>query len=317
MLFFLWGSETFLVRQKAGEIASAFQEKYPQAYQRAFDCTADAVESLREEIETPSLFSERKLFILKDPFSSLEFQQQLLFFKEAFLKTKGYTFLVTQEGEPKKTDSFFRFLLQHAKTQEFQKLKGKELNSWIEKEFKKYNRMIAPEALQELVARTGNDLWQLSLEVQKLAAFKPSLIKKEDVAALVHKTLDPQIFATLDQATARKGRAAASLVAEHIQAGEAPLYLFSRLVNQLRLLLLARDLLERGNNARETASLLKVHPFVATKTLQTVQGFTSKELLLIYKRAFAYDVGFKTSKGDPAQLLYLFLAQIAAKKSTG
>lgn len=312
MLFFLYGPETYVAREKLREIEERFEKD--AFLVRHFDCANTTMGEVRQEMSTPSLFYQKKFLCLLNPFSAKEFLRELKEEKEAFFKSSPHGIVFFEQREVPKTDPFFLFLKERAQSQCFEKLRGAELFSFVKKEFARYGVDIEREAARALMVFAGDDLWRLSKEVQKLAAFRknnvPALVLREDVATLVQENADPRIFATIDAIGRKQPALATKLLGEHLKAGEAPLYLFSMLAYQFRLLLSVKGLLGKNMSPARISRIANLRPFVAEKAIDAAKLFRVQELKALYRKLFLLDLALKTGKGDPHHLLYLFVSQI-------
>lgn len=313
MLLLLYGKETYLVGAKLLELKE--QARAKGIFAQEIDCKEANVKEVFQELNTSSLFNSKKFLIFYSPFGVKEFGEKE--FQDALLKANSHT-IVFVEKEPKKTDSFFVFLLKNGQCKEFKSLEGTALKNWLRKECKEKEISFAPGVDELLLASSGNDLERLSREIAKLKAFKFSLkeksIKEEDVLSLVATASEPKIFSTIDAISAKDRKKATKLLSLHFAVGDAPLQLLSMFAWQFRTLLSIKDLQTRGMPDQEIAKRLKLHPFAAKKSFIAVQHFSLKELLELYKKIFTLDIAFKTSKGNPDQLLYLFLGSATAKE---
>jgi len=273
MLVFLFGKDTFRSRQKLGEILQRYNQ-LPKTKRnlRFLDCTEASLEDVQKELTTSSLFQEKKLLVLKNVFQNKDIADALFEQSEALAKNSD-TVLFFEEGEVL-SHPLFLFLQKHAKSQEFKPLERASTLAWAEKEFREYSKTIERDALSLLVGNTGNNLWRLSQEILKLAAFvgTRTSVRKEDVKNLLRLSLEADIFATL-QAIALQDRAKAlELLSLHIKQGDEPLRILSMIAMQLR----------RSSSAKLEQSFEKV---------------------------FETDKNIKTGRMKPASALYLFAAQ--------
>ncbi|MCH7828792.1 DNA polymerase III subunit delta [Patescibacteria group bacterium] len=313
MLLLLYGPETYLARIRLQELKE--QARAQGAFIFNIDCKEANLREVFQELNTPSLFDSKKFLVLRHPFGLSQWGEKE--FQDALLKTDPHT-LVFMAREEKRTDPLFKFLLKHGKLEEFPKLKGSQLKSWIAGELKKHTVSFAPGVDDLLLFSCGDDLERLSREVAKLAAFRRFSLKKQitkdDVLLLVSQQLEPKIFSTIDAISAKDKKGATKLLQEHLNKGEAPLQLLSMFAWQFRLLLSIKDLEARGVSRQEITRKLKLQAFVAQKSFAATQRFSLEELKELYKKVFSLDLAFKTSKGNPDQLLYLFVASAGAKE---
>ena len=312
MLLLLHGPETYLARIRLKELTKQAQAQGALIF--TIDCKETDLKEVFYELNTPSLFGSKKFFVFHNSFGTKEFGEKEV--QDILLKTDTYT-LVFVEQEPKKTDPLFKFLVRHGSTEEFLKLKGRELANFVLKEVKKQEISFAPGALEALLFSCGDDLERLSREIAKLGAFlrfsRTKQITKDDIGLLVSREIEPKIFSTVDAIAARDRKLATKLLAEHLTKGESPIQLLSMFAWQFRILLSLKDLVERGVEAKEIAQKLKLHPFVFQKSFAAAERFSLKELKELYGKIFSLDLAFKTGKGNPDQLLYLFVASAGGK----
>lgn len=313
MLLFLHGEEPYLARARLQELKE--QAKAEGALVYDIDCKETDLREVFSKLNTSSLFPVRKFLVFRDPFGAKEWGEKEI--QHTLVKNDPHT-LVFLGGVEKKTDPLVKFLNEHATKEEFPKLQGAKLKSWVAREFKKQGTSFAP-GVDELLQRTcGDDLERLSREIQKLVAFRCASekreVRKEDVLLLVEGQEDPKIFSTIDSIAAKDQKRAAKLLSLHFAKGEAPLQLLSMFAWQFRVLLSIKDLQKRGVVKEAIKTKLKLHPFAFQKNFVAAERFSLEELKELYKKIFDLDLAFKTSGGNPEQLLYLFLARAVAKE---
>tara|TARA_Y100000310_G_C20664387_1_gene806636 strand:- start:527 stop:1471 length:945 start_codon:yes stop_codon:yes gene_type:complete len=313
MLLLLHGPETYLARVRLQELR---EEAAAQgALIQDIDCNEADLREVFQGLNTSSLFDSKRFLVFHNPFGLKEWGQKE--FTTSLLKSDPHSLVFVGE-EPKKTDPLFKFLLQHGRHEEFVKLKGAELKSWARRELEQQEVSFAPGVDELLVFSCGDDLERISREISKLKSFRrfsqQTTVTPEDVRALVKAQIEPKIFATIDAISARNLKLATKLLSEHLSQGEPPLQLLSMFAWQFRLLLSIKDMEERGIQREEIAQKLKLHPFVAKKSFVASQRFSLQELKELYIKIFSLDLALKTSRGDPNQLLYLFVASVAAKE---
>ena len=179
---------------------------------------------------------------------------------------------------------------------------------WAKGEIKKRNGQIDENALSRLIQITGSDLWRLSMEIEKLVAFrKDELIKQDDVEFLVKEEIHPKIFDLIDLIARKKTKEALTLLEKLLSMGENENYILSMIVYQFRNLLIVKDLKEK-NIPLSAAGL---HPFVAQKTLSLTSNFNKKQLESIYEKMFQADFDIKQGNVKPNLALELLISEIA------
>ncbi len=325
MIIFLYGEDAYRSRQKLKEMIEHF--KNPafsgnlgsceiKKSQRGglnlkyFDGKDLRFEDFEEEIQQTSIFQGKKILILRDILFNREFKEKFLNNYKDFVDNKNII-LFYEGGKISQNDSFFIFLKKYAKTQEFKLLDRRKLRDWVKKEFKSYQTTITPEALEELVNFVGNNLWQMSNEIKKLASFKPKQpVGAEEVKTLVTSVIETDIFKTIDAIALKNKRQALELLHRHLEKGDSPSYLLSMITFQFRNIIEIKDMVEKNKSYSTILRQSKLHPFVVKKSYNLAKRFTVEKLKKIYQKIFQVDCDIKTGKTEPEAALDLLVAGI-------
>lgn len=314
MIILLYGQDNYRSRQKLNEIVERYKKIRKSGLNlKYFNEENIDWRQIKNEIQTVPMFSERKLIVLTDVFGNREF-------KENFLKNIGNfkgeknTVLFLEENPISSNDPLFKLLKKEAKYQEFKPLCRSALENWIKKELKKYASEINHSAMDLLIYCAGNDLWQISQEIKKLASYKQEAgqITKEDVALLVKPKpeLGLNIFATIDAIAFRDKKRALEQIRKHLENGESPLYLLSMINFQFRNLLQVKNMAAEPCLYSTTLTASGLHPYVFKKSRSQAERFTGKELKEIYDKIFRADLNIKTGKISPETAIDLLIADI-------
>jgi DNA polymerase-3 subunit delta len=310
MIYLIFGEDTFRASRKLKEIIEKYRKIHKSGLNlKVLDLKEKNFEDFKREFESSSMFSEKKLLILKNASKNKEFQENFLKNLEKFEKSKEIFFFF--EEDDLRGDSFFEEIKKHGKSQEFKLLGRVKLKIWVKQEFAKYGVEIEDRAIERLIFLIGNDLWRMSEEIKKLIAFKKGKeIKERDVEILISPKLEIDIFKAIDAISSRNKKLAFKFLHDLLKRGEKPAVLFSMIKYQFRNLIEVKDLIEKGEKIPQIKNKIELHPFVLEKILRISQKFKIEELRKIYQRIFNFDLAIKTGKIEPALALDLFLAQI-------
>ena len=311
MIIFLYGPDTYRSRQKLNEIIEHYKKIHRSGLNlRYFEAGNLNFQDFKNEVETISMFREKKLVVLKDIFSNKDFQEEFLKQGEKFVNSANII-LIYEKKEIDKKNSFLKFLKKNSESQEFELLEGQRLKNWVKKEFEKYQAQIDLKVIDELINFVGSNLWQMESEIKKLVNYKNGQkIKREDVELLVRPKIETDIFKTIDAISEKKKSRALFLFHQHLEKGDAPLYLLVMINFQFRNLLEIKDLIEKNTPYYRIINQSKLHPFVVKKSYQQTQKFTLQQLKKIYQKIFEVDLAIKTGKIEPETGLDLFIAEI-------
>ena len=203
-----------------------------------------------------------------------------------------------------------------------------------------YGKRIAPEAYELIVRRAGTDAALLKGELEKLCLYvgERPVVNEEDVRLVFRDMAESWIFDFTGALATRQLARALPLLRGLLAQGEPPLRLLAMIAREVRLLLVARECLDgalrgtwRGDMPfnvfqsrvmpridAETAEVFgKAHPFVLYRRFQDAARIDSRSLRQALVQLSDLDVRFKSSRGDPAVLLEVFVIDWCRGASRG
>jgi len=311
MIILLYGQDSYRLREKLNEIISRYQTAAKGFSLRQLEAEELSLIELENELKKRSMFKEKKLVIIKNLFSS-GLAKRLGDLTEAMLKSDDI-FLFWEPGDISAKEPLFALLKKQAKTEEFAPLGEIGLRNWIKKEFSRYGVKISETAIIKLIAFVGNDLWRCANEIKKLVSHQQGgTVEAKEVELLVKPLIETKIFATIDAIAVKDKRRAFRLIAEHLEAGESPLYLLAMINFQFRNLLVIKDLLEKRQPYYSLAKLTGLHPFVIKKSSLQAEKFSLDELKKIYQKIFQVDNDIKRGRIEPQAALDFLVAEICS-----
>lgn len=188
--------------------------------------------------------------------------------------------------------------------------RGAAFVRWLEGRARDAGGQIDSEAAQLLAAYVLDDPPVADRELRKLldyVDFKRT-IDREDVETLTPMRRQSDVFAMVDALGQRQGRQALAHL-HTLLKDEDPLFAFSMIVRQFRLILQAREALDSGVSPKQ---VLKTYDFVVNKVAAQARNFTMTDLETIYRELAHLDVASKTGRADLAVGLDRLVASIAA-----
>lgn len=311
MIIFLYGPDTYRSRQKLNEIIERYKKIHKSGLNlRYFEEENLNFQDFKNVLETCSMFREKKLIVLKEVFSNKDFQEKFLKQGEKFVNSDN-VILIYQKQEIDKKNPFFNFLKKKAKSQEFELLEREKLKNWVKKELGKYQARIESGALDRLINFVGSNLWQMENEVKKLASYRNGeIISERDVELLIRPQIETDIFKTIDAIAQKQKSRALTLLHQHLEKGDSPLYLLSMINFQFRNLIMIKDLVEKSKSPYLLSKITNLHPYIIKKSYSLAKKFTIQELKKIYQKIFQIDLAIKTGKTDPETALDILIAEI-------
>lgn len=317
MIIFLYGRDSYRGKQKLFEIIESYKKTHKNGLSLSiFGDQKISFQDLKNQIQSISMFKEKKLAIVKNSLADKAFKEEFLKNKEFFLKTEEIIVFFEDKELPSR-DATASFLKDNAsKIQEFEPLSGAKLKNWIKKEIEKYGVEADIAVIEKLSRDVGGDLWQMSNEIKKLANFKrKGKISIKDVDLLVRPKAEADIFKTIDFIAKKDKKNAFLLIKKHLEKGESPFYIFTMINFQFRNLIMVKEKCKEGNPDSPAkislfAKELGIHPFVFRKAFYQSGYFQFEELKKIYQSLFRIDLATKTGEISPENALDIFIAQL-------
>lgn len=202
---------------------------------------------------------------------------------------------------------------------EFARQSQRELNSWIQRHFRSYGKVIDDRQCEYLTFVTGGTMTALGAEIGKIAAYaQGDTVTEQDINAVVIPVLDAEVFDMTDAIAAGDYEKALLKLRTLLQMQEEPIYLLAAIGSSLRRLLYARACMASGKGADALAELLKAstgrapHDYVLQKTLTTARRVSDRFCEQAVTLCMETDEKLKSfSAGSAERTLELFLLALA------
>jgi DNA polymerase III subunit delta len=194
---------------------------------------------------------------------------------------------------------------------------GAQLSAWIAKRAKVSGGQFAPAAAEALASAVGDEPRALANEIDKLLAFvnweRP--VDIADVEKLTPATGEAIIWDLVDAMGARNAQLSLNkyhtLLAMPSQDSFA---IFGMIVRQFRLLLQAKEVVDKGGNVNSVVQALQLKgTFQAEKYVKQGRNFSMKELETVYRRLLDLDLALKSGSGDDTTAMDTFIAALASR----
>jgi DNA polymerase-3 subunit delta len=323
MIIFLYGEDTYRSSQKLNQIKDKFTKEVDSSGMNLviLDGAKLKFEEFNQQVKASPFLARKRMVIIKNLISdnkSKEIQKEIAdLLNNEWKNPQQDNILVFWEAvdhsKAKSKNALWDRLVKEKFAEEFKPLKPLQLNNWIEKEITKRGAKIDKTAIPLLAALVGNDLWQLSTELDKLINYCPDRsITAADIENLVKAKFDDNIFNLVDALGNKNKKLALKLMSDQFNLEADELYLLNMLIRQFRILLLAKELNEKNPRLtkEKLSQELHLHPYVAQKAIGQCKNFTLEKLKQIYQELLDMDLKIKTSALKPKIMFDLFIAQI-------
>ena len=171
----------------------------------------------------------------------------------------------------------------------------REMPAWIMNEVQSQGGRFESRAAAELANLVGNNLFQARQEITKAISYVgvDGTVTRDDVRLLCSQSREEDIFEMVDAVGGRNAKHALSLLQRLLEDLPAQ-YIYTMLARQVRLLIMAREVMEAGGGQNDMAAQAGLNPFVAKKALAQCRHFNMGELENIYRQLDRMDEESKT-----------------------
>jgi len=191
--------------------------------------------------------------------------------------------------------------------------RGAGMVRWVQDQAALQGGQFSHQAANELVALVGEEPRLIEMEIEKLLAYvnyrRP--VELDDVQAVTADVAEGNIFVLVDALGNRDSRTAMGMLLRLLEEQDA-LSIFGMVIRQFRLLLQARELMDRNQSPAEIAPHLRVLPFIANKICSQGRKFSSPDLEGIYHHLLQLDEAIKTGKMSGELALQTLVVELAA-----
>ena len=212
---------------------------------------------------------------------------------------------------PKRVSELLQWLQEKHSASFIQRLEtpqGSSFIGWIQAQTQELGGQIDPRAAHLLGELVAEDQRLAQQELVKLLDYvnleRP--IEVEDIELLTPFHGQSDIFAMVDAIGARNGSQAIKMLHRLLEE-ESPLYIFSMITRQFRLLLLIRETLDSHRDPKE---VLKLHPYVLGKLLNQARNFSKHDLEEIFGSLLQIDLDSKIGQDDLEVAMERLVAQL-------
>ena len=224
------------------------------------------------------------------------------------------TLLVFLEGRLGRGNPLLSKLSELAEVKEFRTLTGDALSRWLGRRKNEMGLKIDSDAERQLIDLVGGDLWAMQGELEKLALYADGeTVDREMVQLLVANSREANIFRTVDMVLGGRTSNALRLIKQMQESGADAGYIIAMLARQLRLMLLAKDLVGQGVPGSEMARRLGLTAdFAVKRTQEQARRHSKEKIVAMYVSLLEADLAIKRGQlsDDLAiETLFVELAQ--------
>ncbi len=256
--------------------------------------------NLTEWLSNPPFFSTNRLVILRGV-EEVKANLESVFLRLLAHPANGvYVVLTARQLDRRK--KFTKELTALVELCECPVLKVYEARKWVQQEAQKLKLRLSTDQINQLLEVKGVSLGNLYNELVKLRTFlggEQRVVTREEWTSLLGEASAINVFALTDGIFEGQTERALKQLILMLEAGEPPLKILGMLGGEVRRLLMAWDLVQRGRGG-SLQTELGCHSFVAEKLSQRVKTVDYQQLRQAHRRILEADARLKT--GGEARL---------------
>jgi len=310
---YLYGEESFLVERATRLLLErAIDPSLKDFNYNVFYGNESKGIDIVDTAQTLPMFAERRAILVKRAESlSAAAGEALLPYVQKPAASTCLIFSGTKIDQRKK---FFVELKKHGELVEFKRLYDNKLSGFIQNESTVHGKPIEPAAADLLSFLIGNNLQELSSQIEKLVAFagSRSRITLEDVRVVASSSKTFTVFELARYLCVKDLHNTLKSLDTLFRNGEETPMMIGALSRHFRQLWRIRELLDRKAAKPDIAREVGINPYFLDDMIVQAKNFRRGELQGIFSELYRCDLASKTGGGQPYTLMHGLVTGICA-----
>jgi len=302
---YLYGEEPFLVdRATRLLLERAVEPSLKDFNYNVFYGNESKGVDIADTAQTLPMFAERRAVLVKraESLSAAACEVLLPYIQNP----AASTCLIFSGAKIDQRKKFFAELKKHGELVEFKRLYDNKLSPFIQGEATVLGKPIEPAAADLLSFLIGNNLQELSSQIEKLVVFagdRPR-ITLEDVRAVASSSKAFTVFELARYLCARDLHNTLKSLDTLFRNGEETPMMIGALSRHFRQLWRVRELLDRKAAKPDIAREVGINPYFLDDMIAQARKFGRGELRGIFAELYRCDLASKTGGGQPYTLMH-------------
>lgn len=310
-VYLIYGEETYLAEKFLKNLLTLVNPLNDTEAVQYFDASSD-IKAVLQSLDSSPFFSEKNIIIasdlkiLQDKLSEKDKRDEQQFI-EYLPAMPEYSILIMQYHKNKidKRRKLFKTIDKCGAIVECETLNYWNINDWLNSRLRELNLRLDREAyayfIEAVKAMDKISLGFLDQELIKLTLYTDEKFIDRQTLEQVFSTI-PEIsaFRLWDSLCERNIPLALELFIIQQSSGVHPLRLLAFLVRQIRQLWQVKTYLNEGQNVKQIAAALKLHPFITEKIIKQAKNFSLPKIEQTLQNLATADYKLKTGSSEPA-----------------
>ncbi len=316
-IFLFYGEEQYLLEKKLDAIAKKIITSGTESFNLfKFEGKSASAPEIISAVDQFPQMSQMKLVLVKNSgmFNNATYTDFKLI-KGLAEKIPSDTCLIfTEHSFDKKKLKNISFIEENGGIVNFEYIPAGKLEIWLAESLKKEGKTILDKDIAYIIRLCGQSLAKLSMECEKLVNYvgDRAKITREDIDAVVDKTVEYRVYDMLDNIIEGRGAKAQEQLKYLRDTREEPIYILGLMMSRLSELLMCKLLYEDGLRAEEISEYFdfKRPAFVVKKTIEESRRFGERYLKRMLDKGLYYDLECKQGRLLPWVAVEMYLAEL-------
>ncbi len=277
-IYLLFGEEAFLKRSYKNQLKAALVGDDAMNY-HYFEGRGLDLGEIISLADTMPFFGERRLIQIEE--SGLFKGSGADELVEYLPRMPDTTCMMFVESEVDKRSRLYKAVKAAGYAAEMVRQDERQLSAWAGGILAKAGRKITQRTMDLFLSRTGDDMENIRMELEKLISYTEGrqVVTDRDVEEICTEQVTGRIFDMVAAIAGRRTRQAMDLYEDLLTLREPPMRILFLIARQFNQILQVKELMAGGMGREGIASQLKLQPFVVGKIMPQARSFTREQIL--------------------------------------
>ena len=308
-VYLLYGEERYLRRQYRQRLQKALCSDGDTMNTHFYEGKNVSVGEIIDLAETLPFLAERRVIFISNSGLFKSGGEQMAEYLAVPCDT---TFFVFMESEVDKRSKLYKTVQSKGYAAEFAIPDEKTLMRWAAGVLAKDSKKITERTLLLLLSKTGTDMENIQMELEKLICYcmDREVITDADVEAVCTTRISNHIFDMINAIADKQQKRALDLYYDLLALKEPPMRILFLIARQCNMLLQAKELKSRGYDNRTISSRLGVAPFIASKYLNQAAKFKAATLRSAVEKCVDAEEAVKTGRMNDVMSVEILIMSV-------
>lgn len=294
-VYLLYGEERYLKKQYTDKLRKALCSDGDNMNTHFYEGKNLPVGEIIDLAETLPFLAERRVIFISDSGWFKSGGEKMAEYLSAPNETTCFVFT---ENEVDKRSKLYKTVQSKGCIAEFTIQDENTLKRWVAGMLNKENKKITENTVQLFLTKTGTDMENIRMELEKLICYcmDRDVITDADVNTVCTNRISNHIFDMINAIADKQTARALQLYYDLLALKEPPMRILFLITRQYNILLQVKELKSRGYDNKEIASKIGVPPFIAGKYVAQASHFKTAALKSVLRQCIDAEEAVKTGR---------------------